>query len=438
MAKKIIKKVKKKVRKVRRASSTGGASAAGSARSKTPKSKVSATSGKKRSTKSTKSTASAKTSTSSRSAKSRKPNGKPSADASVRLRELAEAIVEMAHEEQDPSISIPTRSLSNVNFNTKTRHIEMGDARQARSLFNYGQAKRFMQTMLVASKCKELIGMGKTSSIRGLYYLSKHTIKGTNEKTFDDQNESDPVIEDLEVSLDTLREALHVFASNRGNLAGPITLVDAGSTLDCSAMGSAGYAVPSIVEPDVIQFKKCKAKFILHVEKDTVWRRFHEDRFWEKHACIISHGGGQPARGMRRLLRRMHEELKLPVFALLDNDPWGYYIYSVIKHGSINLAYESRRMAIPDVRFIGISSFDYDRCDLTDDVKIELDANDVKRAKQIANYPWFAEHRGWQKEIKKMLTNGFKMEVEAMISKHLTYLTEEYVPMKLNDPKQWL
>ena len=355
-----------------------------------------------------------------------------------RIESLAESVVDMARRREDPAVAIPIRALSNVSFNEKVGHIEMGANKQSRSFFNYGQAKRFMQTMLVASKCKELIERGKTASIRQIYYLAKHTIKGTSEKTFDDQSESDPIIEDLEVAINSLREELHVFASNRGNLVGPVTLVDAGSTLDCAAMGSAGYAVPSIVEPDVIQFKKCSAKFILHVEKDTVWRRFHEDRFWETHSCIISHGGGQPARGMRRLLQRMHQELKLPLFVLLDNDPWGYYIYSVIKFGSINLAYESRRMAVPDAKFIGVSSFDYDRCGLSDDVKIELDASDIKRAKQIAEYPWFRKNKRWQREIGKLLQNGFKMEVEAMISKDLTYLTEEYVPMKLADKKQWL
>ncbi len=367
--------------------------------------------------------------------KSQKPTH---TQAGVKLESLARAVVEQAAKKKDPEVMIPARVLSNVAFNDKTRHVEMGDVKQSRSFFNYGQAKRFMQTLLVSAKCKELIERGKTASIRQIYYLSKHTIKGTNEKTFDDQAESDPIIEDVEVAIDALREELHVFASNRGNLVGPLTLVDAGSTLDCSAMGSAGYAVPSICEPDVIQFKKCTAKFILHVEKDTVWRRFHEDRFWQTHNCILSHGGGQPARGMRRLLRRMHDELKLPVFVLLDNDPWGYYIYSVIKHGSINLAYESRRMAIPDAVFLGVSSYDYERCDMSDDVKIELDATDIKRAKQIAAYPWFASKKPWQKEIKKMLDNGFKMEVEAMISKDLEYLTGEYVPMKLKDKKQWL
>lgn len=358
--------------------------------------------------------------------------------AGAKLEAMAKAVVEQAFRKSDPEVLVPARLLSNVSFNEKTRHVEMGDAKQSRSLFNYGQAKRFMQTLLVGSKCKELIARGKTASIRQIYYLSKHTIKGTNEKTFNDQEESDPIIEDLEVAIDSLREELHVFASNRGNLAGPITLVDAGNTLDCSAMGSAGYAVPSIVEPDVIQFKKCSAKFILHVEKDTVWRRFYEDRFWEKHHCIISHGGGQPARGMRRLLQRMHNELRLPVFLLLDSDPWGYYIYSVIKHGSINLAYESRRMAIPDAKYIGVSAFDYERCGLSDNVKIELDQADIKRCKQIAEYPWFAKKKEWQREIKKLVSQGFKMEVEAMISKDLEYLTEEYVPMKLKDKKQWL
>ena len=357
---------------------------------------------------------------------------------SRKLEGIVDLVVKAANKKRSPQFEIPTRALSNVKFNPRKAIIEMGSNKQSRPFFDLSMAKKFMQTTLIASQCKRLIDAGKTASIRQLYYMSNHDVAGTKEKTFNDQKESDPVIEDIEVMVDALREELHVFASNRGNLAGPITLVDDGSTLDCMKMGSAGYAVPSICEPDVIQFKKCSAKYILHVEKDTVWRRFYEDRFHEKHKCIITHGSGQPTRGMRRLLRRMHEELNLPVYCLLDNDPWGYYIYSVIKQGSINLAYESRRMAVPQARFIGVSSFDYDRCGLTDDVKISLDDKDIKRAKQILAYPWFKGKKLWEKEIRKMISNGFKMEVEAMINKRLTYLTEEYVPMRLKQKKQWL
>ena len=137
------------------------------------------------------------------------------------------------------------------------------------------------------------------------------------------------------------------------------------------------------------------------------------------------------------LLHRLHYELKLPVYCLLDNDPWGYYIYSVIKQGSINLAFESQRMAIPDARYIGLRSKDFERCELSDDVKLALNETDRKRAKQIAEYPWFAKKRDWQREIEKMMKNDFKLEVESLTSKDISYVTEQYVPARLAD-QDWL
>ena len=103
---------------------------------------------------------------------------------------------------------------------------------------------------------------------------------------------------------------------------------------------------------------------------------------------------------MRRLLHRLHNELKLPVYCLLDNDPWGYYIYSVLKQGSINLAYESKRMAIPDAKFVGLRSIDFERCELSPSVQINLNDTDSKRAKQIASIPGSpAKSRGRKKSI---------------------------------------
>jgi DNA topoisomerase-6 subunit A len=147
----------------------------------------------------------------------------------------------------------------------------------------------------------------------------------------------------------------------------------------------------------------------------------------------LTHGGGQPPRGVRRLLYRLHNELKLPVYCLLDNDPWGYYIYSVIKQGSINLAFESQRMAVPNARFVGMRSNDFERCQLSNDVKIALTEQDRKRAKQIAEYPWFAKKKAWQKEIAMMLDNGFKLEVEALANRDFSFVTEEYVPQRLKE-----
>jgi len=351
---------------------------------------------------------------------------------------LADNVATSAFKGKDIALAIPTRTRSNTLWNKKRGILQMGDAKASRELFNLNQAKQFMQTVLHGSSIKELINAEKTLSLRGMFYKGLHTIAGTkDEKTFAAQDESDCILEDLEVAMGALREELHVYAKKRGTMVGNITIVDSGDEIDCRRMGSGGYAVPSITEPDVIQFKKCEAKFVLHVEKDTVWGRFNEDRFWEKHNCILTHGGGQPPRGVRRLLQRFSREAKLPVICLLDCDPWGHYIYSVIKQGSISLAFESERLAIPDARFLGIRAKDYTECDLSDDVQIELNDNDKKRAREIAAYPWFKDHKGWQKEIQRMLDNGFKMEVESLITKDISYVTEEYVPTRLKK-KDWL
>lgn len=352
---------------------------------------------------------------------------------------LADRVVAAAKTRKDPYVEIPSRTLSNVKFSPRKGIIEMGSGKNRRQLFDLSQAKAYMRTMLVASGCKRLLDQGKTTSLRGMYYMLKHTIEGSKENTFDDQNESDTIIEDVEVMLGALREELHLYAQKKGDMVGNIIVNDSGFDIDCSRMGSGGYGIPSIVEPDVLKLdpKKCQAKFVLHVEKDTVWQRFNEDRFWQKHNCILTHGGGQPTRGVRRLLYRLHNELKLPIYCVLDNDPWGYYIYSVIKQGSINLAYESQRMAVPEAKFLGLRSIDYDRCKLSNDVVLAMNETDRKRAKQIAKYPWFEKKKRWQAEIQRMIKNDFKLEVESLISKDISYVTEVYVPERL-EAQDWL
>lgn len=354
-----------------------------------------------------------------------------------KITDLAGDVAKKALGGREPKLEVPMRTKSNTIWNKKAGILQMGSAAADRELFNLNQAKQFMQTMLHSSTIKDLINEGKTSSLRGVFYKAKHTVAGTKENTFDTQDESDPILEDLEVTLGSLREELHIFAENRGTLVGNITIIDKGDEINARKQGSGGWGIPSIVEPDAIQFGKCEAKFVLHVEKGTVWNRFNEDRFWEEHNCILTHGAGQPPRGCRRLLQRLSSELKLPIICLLDCDPWGHYIYSVIKQGSISLAFESSRLAIPDAKFLGIRAKDFVACGLTDAVKIDLTDNDIKRAREILAYPWFEGHKGWQKEIELMLKNGFKMEVESMINKGISYVTETYVPERLK-ARDWL
>src|SRR5687768_5625904 len=353
-------------------------------------------------------------------------------DVEGRLISVADEVLLAAKSNRSPALQIPSRTLSNVNFNAKKGIIEMGTAKQERSFFNVGMAKKFMQTILVADALSELQRADLTTSLREIYYRTKHTIQHSHENTFDTQDESDPVIEDLEVALSALREELHVRAENAGSVVGPLVLGDDGDRIDCARLGKGGYSVPSIVEPQYVEIRRCTADFVLLVEKGTQWNRLSEDKFWRRYNCVLLTGNGQPPRGVRRLARRLHEEHRLPVYVLVDNDPWGYYIYSVVKQGSINLAFESQRMAIPKAKFIGLSSADPERYELPRNVGIKLNEKDTARAKELMNYQWF-QKPAWQTEIKRMLTSGLKYELDALANKDFQYLTKKYLPRKLKE-----
>ena len=365
-----------------------------------------------------------------------KAKRKAAGNVETKLIGMADVVIGAAQRSKDPTFAIPIRALSNVSFNERKGMIEMGNKTQARSFFNVGMAKKFMQTMLVADALAELQRAGLTTSLREIYYRTKHTIRNSQENTFDTQDESDPIIEDLEVSLAVLREELHMRAENGGSVVGPLVLGDDGDRVDCSRLGKGGYSVPSIVEPDYVEVLKCTADFVLLVEKGTQWNRLSEDKFWKKYNCVLLTGNGQPPRGVRRLARRLHEEKKLPVYVLVDNDPWGYYIYSVVKQGSINLAFESERMAIPKAKFIGLSSADPERYELPRNVGIKLNDKDISRARELLNYQWF-QKQAWQQEIKRMLSSGLKYELDALANKDFQYLTKRYLPRKLKE-KDWL
>ncbi|HET7439364.1 MAG TPA: DNA topoisomerase IV subunit A [Nitrospira sp.] len=349
---------------------------------------------------------------------------------------LADIVVAAADRSKDPTFAIPIRALSNVSFNERKGLIEMGKKKQERSFFNVGMAKKFMQTVLVADALSELQRADLTTSLREIYYRTKHTIKDSHENTFDTQDESDPVIEDLEVSLAALREELHVRAENGGSIVGPVVFGDDGDRVDCARLGKGGYSVPSIVEPEYLEIRRCTADFVLLVEKGTQRNRLSEDKFWRRYNCVLLTGNGQPPRGVRRLARRLHEEHRLPVYVLVDNDPWGYYIYSVVKQGSINLAFESQRMAIPKAKFMGLSSADPERYELPRNVGIKLNEKDIARAKELMNYQWF-QKPAWQAEIKRMLASGLKYELDALANKDFQYLTKKYLPRKLKE-KDWI
>jgi DNA topoisomerase-6 subunit A len=355
------------------------------------------------------------------------------------LEQEAKQILAAINEMKNPKLKIPLRTLTNVYFDAKEKMIKLGDKTGTRTFYNINQAKKFMQTMLVAAQIKNLILQNSpTLGTRQLFYLLRGTMPGSNEDKFDTQDESDAIIEDIEVLIDALREELGLIAVPKGVMAGPIIIEDTktGDVLDYTKFGTAGGSIPASVEPETFKFKKCTANYILVVEKYEVWNLLNQQRYWEKNNCILMTGKGQPARAERRLLARFEKELKLPIYVFCDMDVYGYYIYSVYKQGSINLAFFSEKAAAPSAKYIGFMVDDYTNFKLPKNALIKMSEEDLKRIKEVKSYEWF-KSREWQTELDKLAKFGYTIESDALVAKSIDFTAKVYLPTKIKN-KDWL
>src|SRR3990167_7459868 len=227
---------------------------------------------------------------SARQVETKESKAKKIAEMNKRVVDLCEKLIREIEKNENPFIEIPIRGSANVFYDEKAKKIVLGDKIAKRYLFNVAHARRFMQTMLVASYVKkDLLANNLTATLRDLYYAKKHTIPGTSEDTIDEQKESDLAIVDLEVSLDSFRERLHLRAEPKGRMAGVIKVKDRVrdkvDTIDLGRMGSGGWSVPSIVEQ--IEFLDSESEYVLVAEKNAIFDRLNEDEYWKKNNCIL-------------------------------------------------------------------------------------------------------------------------------------------------------
>ena len=351
-----------------------------------------------------------------------------------RLIDLGKDIVKSIDKGKDPEFTTQLRGKSNVEFDEKNGYLTLGDKQTTRTFLNIGHAKKFMQTVMVGAKTKDYLQHNKTASIREIYYELKHTVPNSKENTFESQTESDTVIVDMEHSIDTIREKLNLHANPKGTLYGDITLKDKmhhNDKFNCAKLGRGGWSVMSRLEPEEIEIVKVNAKYVLVIETEAMYERLVEEQFAQKNKCILVSTGGQAARGTRRLVHRLHTEQKLPVLVFTDGDPYGWYIYSVIKQGSMALAAHSHFLACPDAKYIGMTLDDVETYELQN-VTEKMKDGDIKRAKEMMEYPWF-QNKEWQRQLKKALKEKIRIEQQALANKSLEFVAKEYLPRKIKE-----
>lgn len=348
-------------------------------------------------------------------------------------KELSDDILKL----KEPILEIPSRTLSNTIWDEKNKILKLGPEKIHRKFLDVKEARRFMQTILMLRLIVEAMRADVYPTIRDLYYNGKHTInfnflgRTYRENTWDEQSESNAVIEDIEVATNILREEMGVSADVKGKIVGPIIVRSQGYELDASKFGETALSLP--VNVDALEIVKVEANYVLVIEKDAIFQRLVREKFWSQEGAILITAKGMPDRATRRFVRRLNEEYKLPVYVLTDGDPYGWYIYSVYKSGSIKLSYESERLATPNAKFLGLTATDIDLYKISDNYVIAANDRDVKRAQELLRYPWFQKPE-WTREINLFLKRKKKVEIEALSTHGLKFL-HDYLRDKIRGNK---
>ncbi len=354
-----------------------------------------------------------------------------------KLKGLGSDMVAEVRKNETPSFETKLRSKGNVFYDEGIGCIRLGNKMEERRFVNVGQARKFMQTVAIANKCKKFLKEDSHTSIRGLFYQLKFSLgEELDEELFAEQSESNPLIEDLEVALNVKREDLNLNTDRKGVVAGPLVLRDKfggdENTIDCTKQGRSGWMIPSDVD-NGMDFVSLDADYVLVVEKDAMWQRLNEDKFWKKENCVLITPKGQASRGCRRLIRKLASR-KLPVYVFTDCDAWGWYIYWAIKTGSMNLAYLANDIATPEARFLGVTMQDIKDYDFLGKLTIKAKDVDIKRAQELLSYPWISMHKQWVDELNTVLKTRKKIEQDALQGPRLSFVSE-YIKEKISKKK---
>ena len=352
-----------------------------------------------------------------------------------KVKKISNEIYNEILKENKPELSMPLRSLSNVEYNDEKGYFDLLNKEKSRTL-TATTVKTFAQSLRMMAFSKQLVETTDIATKREAYYVSKNW----GEARFKEQSESDTVMDDVEAMFRVNREQMGFIPEEKGgDVAGELKVIDRDEDgkeleIDCTKFGSGAYSVPTSTEH--LKFKT-KADFILAIETSGMFQRLNKHTYWKKSNCILVSMGGVPTRACRRFIRRLSDTRDIPVYVFTDGDPYGFLnIYRTLKVGSGNAAHINKYFCVPKAKFIGITPKDIIEFKLPTHPLKDVD---IKRIKDgLKNDPFIKHHKLWQKSLTEMVKLKKRAEQQALAKHGLNFVISDYLPSKLQKPETWL
>ncbi len=287
---------------------------------------------------------------------------------------------------------------------------------------------------LVADFCHELLISNRTTTIREVYY---HFVTH-----FRNQAECDKAIWDLAAVLRIPRSALGLAASPKGWCCGCLELYDKqtgdlmwnGRVLDVHGIAITMSLLRAEIHTE-------DARCILVIEKEGVYTRLSEDKFFQQYPCILVTGKGFPDIATRQWVQHLQRVLNLPVYGLCDGNPYGISVLHTYQYGQRAGALGAsssngrrQQKSTFKMKWLGIRPSQLSELNLPPSVFQQLTDLDKKRLESLRNETHPFQQQGNSiiraQELGDLESGGRKVELEALNWLGLDFLCR-WVRMKL-------
>jgi len=319
-------------------------------------------------------------------------------------------------------------SLDNSEYSQKVGYLTPG-SKKVRTELNVASVQKMSRAIFLLEILLRNIDTGAVNTKRELYYISKGEVKHNPELgplDFQDQSESDSIIDFICEMLECYREELNCYANDRGGqtysqqLVVTETLPDGGKAIvDLGSLGTTPFQPKN--RPQSLQLKaKKKIDFCLVVESEGTANTFVANGFCKRHACILMGAQGVPSNAVRGWCKLIQDQLKVPIYFFGDLDAYTIQnIFRTLKAGSAASLIRNSDFSAPDVKFLGVLPEDIKKYDLNDYPVKENDLQEARALKKasdaLKNDPFFRDkkNKGLSSILDWLLKNKRRCEQQA-------------------------
>lgn len=344
---------------------------------------------------------------------------------------LAEKMLKDLENSKRPYLEAVKTSLDNSFYNSKVGYLTPGD-KVVRTELNVSSVQKLARVVFMMEIMLRNLDIGAVNTKRELYYICKGLIKGDKSYKpldFEDQAESDSIIDFIGDMLRVYREELNCFANDRGGQTYSNQLVvmetmpdGTKATIDLSTLGTSPFMPKN--RPQSLKLKaKKKIDFALVIESEGTANTLHTMGFTKRNNCILIGAQGVPSNGVRGWCKLIQEELGVPMYFFGDLDAYTMQnIFRTLKAGSAASLIRNADFSAPDVKFLGVLPEDVKKYDLPFYKVKESDpaeARALKKAKDaLENDPFFVDkkNKGLSDILKWLMKEKIRCEQQSYFS----------------------